>query len=265
MEVYRLSILVLSGALLAAALLLSYLRRRSALRAVEELRYDRLPPELSIAQIPLRRVPDPGEEDLRAYKIIERHRARVWWRATERTSVSPERLFALGREVVREVASVYYPEAIRPELRASLRDLLLLNLRVTHRMERQMGRWPLRIFSGVRLDQALWIHGQVRRFQESALGRLVRHVKVPYSVARWAWRAYNVTNPAYWGRQAIYSGGREFAVRYLLTTLVTFVGEEAVLTFSGRGRSAGAPAGDGKELEEGDPEPAGELPQRLPE
>jgi hypothetical protein len=43
-----------------------------------------------------------------------------------------------------------------------------------------------------------------------------------------------VTNPFFWGRQAIATGGREAALRSLLATFLTLVGEEAVLLYSGR-------------------------------
>ena len=66
--------------------------------------------------------------------------------------------------------------------------------------------------------------------------------------------------PMYWGRQALYTGGREAAVRYLLTSLVTFVGEEAVLVFSGRAGGQGDKESSPLDArkEEGEPDSAGE-------
>lgn len=224
-----------SALLLVGALALSWRRRRSALRIIEEGTYEGAPPvEAGIHQIPLRRLADADAVDEEAYKVVERHRSRIWWSYRPK-SLALDELGSLGLAVVRDVAGVYHPDAERPELRAGVRDLMILNLRVTNRLYRQLGRWPLRMLGDVRVDQALWVKEKVETFQESALGKIVKGSKIPYKVAKWAWRAYNVANPLYWSRQAIYTGGREAAVRYLLTSLVTYVGEEAVLTYSGRG------------------------------
>lgn len=244
MDLIPLLILLLSGAALASALLLSLRRRVRALQALEEGTCTEVPPDLVIPQIPLRRIPEPDERDLAAYALIEKHRARVWWSFRPRTELSLDRLWTLSRQVARDVAAVYHPEAERPELRAGLQDLMLLNLRVTQRLCNQVERWPLKMFRRVRVDQALWVREQVRKYQDSLIGRLVRHARVPYRAGKWAWRLYNAASPWYWGRQAVYTGGREAALRYFLTSLVTFVGEEAVLTYSGRG---GDPDGGGSE------------------
>jgi len=248
MDLTPLLILASCGAALAAALLLSLRRRVRALRALEEGTCMEVPQDLVILQIPLRRIPEPDERDLAAYAVIERHRARVWWSFRPRTELSLDRLWALSRQVAREVAAVYHPEAEKPELRAGIQDLMLLNLRVTQRLCNQVERWPLSMFRGVRVDQALWVREQVRKYQDSLIGRLVRHASVPYKVGKWAWRLYNAASPWYWGRQAVYTGGREAALRYLLTSLVTFVGEEAVLTYSGR---EGVLPGGGSEEKDG--------------
>jgi hypothetical protein len=237
-------ILAATCLLLAAAVLLSLRRRVRALKALEEGVCVELPADLVIPEIPLRRIADPDERDQAAYAIVEKHRARVWWSFRPRTELSIDRLWTLSREVAREVAAVYHPEAEQPELRAGVQDLMLLNLRVTQRLHNQMDRWPLKMFRGVRVDQALWVREQVRKYQDSLIGRLVQRSRVPYKIGKWAWRLYNAASPWYWGRQAVYTGGREAALRYLLTSLVTFVGEEAVLTYSGRG---GDPNGAGRE------------------
>jgi hypothetical protein len=45
---------------------------------------------------------------------------------------------------------------------------------------------------------------------------------------------YNALNPWYWGRKAVFTAGKEGTLRYLLTVIITIVGEEAVLVYSKR-------------------------------
>ena len=109
-----------------------------------------------------------------------------------------------------------------------------MNHRVTLRLLALLEKWPVKAIGSVRVDQALWVREKMKEIQDSVIGSVFRQSTLGYSAAKWAWRAWNVANPVYWGRQAIYTGGREAAVRYLLTSLVTYVGEEAVIAYSGQ-------------------------------
>jgi uncharacterized membrane protein YebE (DUF533 family) len=61
-----------------------------------------------------------------------------------------------------------------------------------------------------------------------------------YTVGKYAWMGYNVLNPWYWGRKVVFTAGREGVFRYLLTVIITVVGEEAVLVYSKRNIKAKA-------------------------
>ena len=58
--------------------------------------------------------------------------------------------------------------------------------------------------------------------------------KTIYSLSNNAWLAYNALNPWYWGRRLAYTSVREIAFRYLLTWVVTIVGEEAMAVYGRR-------------------------------
>jgi len=66
--------------------------------------------------------------------------------------------------------------------------------------------------------------------------------------ARWGWAAINFANPWYWGRQAVYHGGKEVAARLFMARIAGLVGEEAVRLYGRRQpppvqRQARTPAG----------------------
>ena len=65
---------------------------------------------------------------------------------------------------------------------------------------------------------------------------------------RWGWTTINYANPWYWGRYAVYHGGKEVAARLLMARIADLVGEEAVRLYGRRQppvvkRQAQTPAG----------------------
>ena len=80
------------------------------------------------AEIPLPAEPRP--EDQAALEIIRTRREGYLWNRWPQTTFSFNGINEMTQELIREIAGVYYPEEERPELKASLADLLAMHNRV---------------------------------------------------------------------------------------------------------------------------------------
>jgi hypothetical protein len=72
----------------------------------------------------------------------------------------------------------------------------------------------------------------------------VKKYKTIYALGDRAWLAYNILNPWFWGRKLAYTSAREITFRYLLTWIVTIVGEEAMTVYGRRDINTGEAAFD---------------------
>lgn len=227
-------ILLLSGLLLlwaASLVLVRYWTRARLLRALMEQEGNGL-----VALETQAAAPRP--EDQAAREIIRQYRRRYLLRLWPDTAFSFRVVNDLALEMIQEIAGVYYPEDDRPELRASLRDLVALYNRVGARLQALLDTRALRPFRDVEMQTVL-------RYQE-----LYHSVKNHWGyqfikrhhldkAARWGWAALNYANPWYWGRKAAYEGSKELAARVALARIADIVGEEARLLYSRR-----VPGGD---------------------
>ncbi len=175
-------------------------------------------------------IKDASEADQIASSIIERYRKRIWRRFSINTAWGIAPVSDLCGSLVAEIAHVYYPNSPRPELEATINDLLDLNERVIARARRLLDKFPLSRLQGVRLCQILSCHRIYTSVTRHVLFRSVRH--------KWARRAATsvaaaarYADPRFWITRGLTRGGREFAARYFLTSLVTIAGEEAILLY----------------------------------
>jgi hypothetical protein len=139
----------------------------------------------------------------------------------------------LALELVQEIARIYYPEEERPELKASLKDLVSLYNRVGARLQALLGTRALRSFQDLEL-QTVWRYHELYRTVKNHRWYLFVKRRHLDRAVRWGWAALNFANPWYWGREAAYRGGKEMAIRLALARIVDIVGEEAVLLYSRR-------------------------------
>ena len=199
--------------------------RQSLLAALvrEEIR----PEELEI------NLPDPRPEDETALGLLRDHRRRYLLKLWPDTQFSFTALNDLSQALVREIAGIYHPEEERPELKASLADLVTLYRRVGVRLGAWMETLPFRPLKDVDLSTVLFLHDAYQKVKEHPVYQFLRRHHL-YRVANWAWAAKNLVNPWYWGRRAAYTGSREVLSRLFLAKVVTVVGEEAIRLYSRR-------------------------------
>ena len=93
-----------------------------------------------------------------------------------------------------------------------------------------LNRFPLAFLKDRNVRDMLLIHSWYKKVTESRLAKILgnRFVNMGRRIVS---AAYNISNPWYYGRQIIWTVGKEAGIRYFLTLIVTIVGEEAVLLY----------------------------------
>ena len=178
-------------------------------------------------------IDDPDERDLAALEVIGAYSRRVLRRARA-TPMSLGHMQDLTSALIRDVAAQYHPLSERPELEATIEDLLDMNRRVLDRVYGLLDRFPFDRLRGMRLNQAQDAREGVDRIYESGAARFVRRHPAALRTVRWGLMVYHRANPFYWARRGAFLAGREMALRKLLATTVRVVGTEAMLLYSQR-------------------------------
>lgn len=177
-------------------------------------------------------------EDRAAREIIRQYRRRYLLKLWPDTPFGFKVINELALEMIQEIARLYYPEEERPELKASLKDLVALYLRVGTRVQGLLETKALRPFSEVELKTVIRYHEVYRAFKNHWGYQFVKRHHLD-KAARWGWAAINFANPWYWGRRAFYEGSKELAARLTLARIADIVGEEAVWIYGRRNNGGG--------------------------
>lgn len=176
---------------------------------------------------------DSRPEDQAAQELIRNYRRRYllkWWPGT---TISFKAINDMSIDLIREIARVYYPDDDRPELKASLADLVALHNRVGTRLAAWLETMPIRPFKDVELGTVLRYHEMYQNIKGHWGVAFIKRHRLD-QVVRWGWTAVNYANPWHWGRKAAYHGGKEVAARLLMARVTVLVGEEAVRIYGRR-------------------------------
>ena len=184
-------------------------------------------------------LPDSRPEDRAALDLIRSYRRRYLLNFWPGTEFSFRAINELSLELIREIAQVYYPGEERPELRASLADLVALHNRVGTRLAGWLETFPIRPFKDVELGTIVRCHDLYQTVTSHPTYAFMKRHHLD-KVARWGLTVYNYANPWHWGGRAAYHGGKELAARLLLGRIADLVGEEAVQLYSRRPGAKGA-------------------------
>jgi|UniRef100_A0A7V6A3B2 hypothetical protein len=179
------------------------------------------------------RLPDLHPQDQEALRLLREYRRRYLLRLWPDTRFSFREINDLAQTLVTEIARIYYPEEERPELKASLADLVALYRRVGVRLTAWLETAPFRPLRDMELATVMLIHETYQKVVDNPVHQFLKRYHL-YRAARWTWAAINIANPFYWGRQAAYRSSREFLARVFLAKVVTVVGEEAMRLYSRR-------------------------------
>ncbi len=193
-----------------------YATRRQVLRALLAAESDQ---EIGLP-------PESRPEDQDAQDLIRSYRNRYLWSWWPETELSFKAINEMGLELVKKIAAIYYPREERPELKASLADLINFHNRVGERLAAWLETAPIRPFKNVELGTALRYYDKYRTLKGHAVMQFIERHRLT-RVASWGWAAFNYNSPFYWGRRASYEAGR----RLLMARLTDLVGEEAVLLY----------------------------------
>lgn len=178
-------------------------------------------------------LPDPGPQDQAALELIRRCRRRYllhWWPGTD---FSFKVIHEMSLDLLKGIARVYYPREERPELRASLADLVALHNRVGARLAAWLETMPMRPFKDLELGTVLRCHEIYQSVKQHPGYAFIKRHRLD-KLVRWGVTLYNYANPWHWGGRAVYHGGKEVAARLLLARIADLVGEEAVLLYGRR-------------------------------
>jgi hypothetical protein len=173
---------------------------------------------------------DPRPQDRAALEIIKTYRDGFLWNRWPDTVLSFNAINEMSQELVRKIAGVYYPEEERPELKASLADLVAFHNRVGCRLAAWLETVPIRPFKDMELQTVVRYYDIYQNVRDHPVSQFIKRHRL-HKVASWSWVAFNYNSPFYWGRRAAYELGR----RLLLARLADLVGEEAMLLYGRRG------------------------------
>lgn len=195
---------------------------------------DQVAAEKDFQQIDLIRVQNPTEQDNEAYALIERERQKVWKSLSLQTSIAPGLIWKMCYDLVARISAIYYPESDNPIFQVSLSDLLGLNDRVIRRIQEYLEQFPLNAIKDMKVQDILTYKNWFDKVSQNKVVQIAQQHKYLYTIWQYGWMAYNSINPWYWGRRVIFEAGREGSFRYLLSVILTIVGEEAVMVYSKR-------------------------------
>ena len=192
----------------------------------------------ALARISLLRSQFPSATDQQACDRIERDVRAVGRNFSMSTSIGPKKVWDMAASLIREIAGIYYPNAGNPEMQATISDLLRLNERIVTRLNFKIREFPLSTVKDVNIHNIL----KGKDFYESNIKNKIEWFKkfeILYKIGNRVWLGYNALNPWYWGRKISYTLAREITLRYLLTWIVTIVGEEAMVVYGRRDINTG--------------------------
>src|SRR3989339_803506 len=177
-------------------------------------------------------LPDCRPEDRAALAIIRSYRRHYLLKWLPGTVISFKAINEMSLELIKELARACYPDDDRPELKASLAGLVALHNRVGARLAAWLDTMPMRPFKDVELATVVRYHEMYQSVKNHWGYTFIKRHHLDKAV-RWSWTTINYANPWYWGRYAVYHGGKEVAARLLMARIADLVGEEAVRLYGG--------------------------------
>jgi hypothetical protein len=166
-------------------------------------------------------------------EIIAAYRRRLFSNPWPDTRFGFTAITETAQSLLRDIARAYYPEEERPELKASLEDLVGLVNRVGHRLHLWLNTLPVRPLKDLEIKTVLRYHELYQQITRHPTYQFLKRHRLDQA-ARWLWTAKNLFNPWYWSRRAAYAGSREVFARLFLAQVVSLVGEEAIRIYGGR-------------------------------
>ncbi len=176
---------------------------------------------------------DLRPEDRQALELVRDYRRRYLLKISSDTDFTFRSLLNLAMDLTQQIAAVYHPGEERPELHASLAQLLNLQIRIGVKLQGLLETLPLQAIKNIKLQTILQCHDLYKFCLSHPAYRLVRDYHLD-KVGRWLWMLKNLANPWYWGRRLAYTGGKELLTRYFWGRAISIIGLEAIRLYSGR-------------------------------
>lgn len=175
-----------------------------------------------------------SDKDRAAVSYLRDLRRKVWSAPDPEITLSFDAFLAQAQEIVRTVASIYYPDKEEPEYQASLEDLLALSRRTASRLETIVRRGPFRLLSSRPIGHYRSLYQTYRRVNESAFVQSLKRYRFLYRAARLFWSIKNWNNPLYWISKELSRESLQWLVRWFSIALINQVGKEAIRVYGTR-------------------------------
>uniref|UniRef100_A0A831ZZ66 Uncharacterized protein n=1 Tax=Desulfacinum infernum TaxID=35837 RepID=A0A831ZZ66_9BACT len=175
-----------------------------------------------------------SDKDRAAVSYLQELRRKVWSTPDREMTLSFDAFLARAQDIVRTVASIYYPDKEEPEYQASLENLLALSRRTASRLETIVRRGPFRLLSSRPIGHYRTLYRTYRRVNESALVQSLRRYPFLYRAARLFWSVKNWNNPLYWVGKELSRESLQWLVRWFSIALINQVGKEAMRLYGTR-------------------------------
>jgi len=164
--------------------------------------------------------------DRKAQERID-EKVRQVTRSLKKTSwMNPVHLKDECYQLVCDVAQVYYPTSLHPELEVTIVELLHLNERISKELNVLIA--PLKPLHQVSVANILTAKDLFDKTHEIVEKKGMRAGR---RIASGVWTAINALNPQYWINKAIFKGASEAVGRKILASAYRIVGAEAMRVY----------------------------------
>jgi uncharacterized protein (DUF697 family) len=167
-----------------------------------------------------------SDADHQAKEILDRKLNDVWYSFS---SVDWMNLTAIREDciqLVKSIATVYYPHSKKPELEITLAEVIRLHETVSKKVNALVSSVPsLNQFSLASIDEARTLFKQTKEIIDK------KGIRVTGKVASRIWQAFNIVSPRYWLNKMLFRGASEMIARKVLTSVYRIVGTEAIRVY----------------------------------
>lgn len=134
-------------------------------------------------------------------------------------------------ELIKEIATYYYPNSKYPHLEINILDAILMNERVLNRLKPILDMKIISMIKNVRIAQIIRILETKKTIESHKLFQFSKKYQLN-KILSYGYMALNFANPGYWLRKFIYTSTLETTLRSIAVMTLNIVGEEATQLYS---------------------------------
>ena len=137
----------------------------------------------------------------------------------------------ISKELIHDIAKMYYPKSEYPIYELSIDELMMLNHYITNRVDGLFKGKVLRGFKKIKIAQILKIIDLKKKIDENKAVKAAKKMHVP-GIYKTTMSILNVFNPAYWVKKLMINTTMQIGTNKIATTIIDIVGEETAKVYS---------------------------------